>query len=628
MRRLFLLLPFCLLPFRLFSQTGDDVRKWLDRPLLDAKQPLDEVQVYTASRVPVAPAFSSALEWDRYAGDIRRQMLDKVVFRGEARRWRKAEGKAEWLETLPGQGYRVRKFRFEVVPGLWVPGLLYEPERMTGKIPVVMNVNGHEKEGVSTPYIQTRCINLARRGMLAVNVEWLGRGQLSWEDFNHYRMNQIDLTGTSGLAVFYLEMERTLDIVLGHEHADLSRVAVTGLSGGGWQTTFISALDTRVKLSVPVAGHSSFVTRAQWPMLDMGDSEQTPTDMATVADYMHLSDMVAPHPLMFINNAKDNCCFRADYAVGPLLQSARNVYALYGAPDRLRYFINYSEGHNYDQSSREELYRFLRDQFFAGNPDYPLKEIPVDSEIRTAAQLASPLPENNATFHALAMQLARDLPRGEGTRDELAGVVRAQRLAMDAREVARETTEGTGVTWWRFRLGGSWTVPGVEAGGSGARETVILVGDEGRQALAARAAALLSGGKRVLAIDPFYVGESRIAQRDALFAMQIAALGERPLGLQASQIAAIASWLKGRGMRVTLESHGRRAGLMGIVAAALEPSIEGAALYDSLRSLKQILEEDLTAEKWPEFFCFGLLEKFDIPRIAALGNNVELREGK
>ncbi len=245
---------------------------------------------------------------------------------------------------------------------------------------------------------------------------------------------------------------------------------------------------------------------------------------------------------------------------------------------------------------------------------------------RTAARLASPLPENNATFHALATKLARDLPRGEGTRDDLARVVRIQQLSMDAREVGRETSGGMEVAWWRFRLGGSWTVPGVETGPAGARDIVILLGDNGRASLADRAAALANGGKRVLAVDPFYVGESRITQRDALFAMQIAALGERPLGLQASQITAIARWLKGRGMRVTLESHGRRTSLMSVVAAALEPSVQGATLHDSLRSLKQILQEDLTAEKWPEFFCFGLLEKFDIPQIAALGNHVGLRE--
>jgi cephalosporin-C deacetylase-like acetyl esterase len=41
-------------------------------------------------------------------------------------------------------------------------------------------------------------------------------------------------------------MARALDILLHHDHADPERVAVAGLSGGGWQTIFFSALDTRV----------------------------------------------------------------------------------------------------------------------------------------------------------------------------------------------------------------------------------------------------------------------------------------------------------------------------------------------------------------------------------------------
>jgi hypothetical protein len=40
-----------------------------------------------------------------------------------------------------------------------------------------------------------RCINLAKRGILALNFEWYGMGQLRTDNFYHYRMNQIDLTG-------------------------------------------------------------------------------------------------------------------------------------------------------------------------------------------------------------------------------------------------------------------------------------------------------------------------------------------------------------------------------------------------------------------------------------------------
>ena len=44
----------------------------------------------------------------------------------------------------------------------------------------------------------------------------------------------------------------------------------------------------------PVAGYSSYRTHARFPT-DLGDSEQTPNDLATVADYAHLTAMLAGH---------------------------------------------------------------------------------------------------------------------------------------------------------------------------------------------------------------------------------------------------------------------------------------------------------------------------------------------
>ena len=58
-------------------------------------------------------------------------------------------------------------------------------------------------------------------------------------------------------------MTRGLDLLLAYPNADPKRVAVSGLSGGGWQTIFVSGLDPRVTLSNPVAGYSSFRTRIQ-----------------------------------------------------------------------------------------------------------------------------------------------------------------------------------------------------------------------------------------------------------------------------------------------------------------------------------------------------------------------------
>ena len=45
---------------------------------------------------------------------------------------------------------------------------------LAGKVPVILNVNGHDRNGKAAPYKQIRCINMAKRGMLALNLEWFG----------------------------------------------------------------------------------------------------------------------------------------------------------------------------------------------------------------------------------------------------------------------------------------------------------------------------------------------------------------------------------------------------------------------------------------------------------------------
>src|SRR5262249_27080245 len=154
--------------------------------------------------------------------------------------------------------------------------------------------------------------------------------------------------GTSGLAPFYLSMSRGLDLLLSLPNADPARVAVSGLSGGGWQTIVISSLDTRVTLSNPVAGYSSFRTRVRH-LNDLGDSEQTPCDLATVADYTHLTAMRAPRPTLLTFNSKDNCCFESGYALPPLMDAATPVFKLFDREKALRSHVNDDPGtHNYE----------------------------------------------------------------------------------------------------------------------------------------------------------------------------------------------------------------------------------------------------------------------------------------
>ncbi len=652
---------------RLPVAAQEDLQPLLEREIIGSALPLAEVQRFCESRVPQMPKIETAEQWQAEAGRLREAVLKQIVYRGKAAGWRDAKTKVEWLQTIDGgPGYHIKKLRYEALPGMWIPALLYEPDKLDGKVPAILNVNGHTGLGKQYPPKQIRCINQAKRGMLALNVEWVGMGQLRGDGYTHYRMNQLDLCGTSGLAPFYLCMKRGLDVLLGLENADPERIAVTGLSGGGWQTIVISSLDTRVKLANPVAGYSSFRTRARH-FKDLGDSEQTPNDLATVVDYTHLTAMMAPRPTLLTFNSKDNCCFESGYALKPLVDAAQPMFDLSNKSDALRCHVNEDPGtHNYEVDNRQAFYRMLGDFFCAGDKDFDWREIPSDDEVKSQDELDVELPENNEDFHTLALGLSQRLPRQlalpktkedavkwqRTKRNHLREIVRAKQYRVAAIESGREekgattATSGVGVqasacpsqpngctpadtpsqlrytaTFWRLLIGKDWTVPAVELVHGDPEKTAIVVADGGRKSVAGDVARLLESGHRVIAFDPFYFGECKITQRDFLFGLLVAAVGERPLGIQASQVAAVARWAAGRHKDnpVTVFAVGPRSSTFALVAAALEQkAIARVELYGALGSLKEVIEQNWGVNQKPELFCFGLLEAFDIKQITAL----------
>ncbi|MGI8673236.1 MAG: hypothetical protein ACR2LU_11605, partial [Luteitalea sp.] len=165
-----------------------------------------------------------------------------------------------------------------------------------------------------------------------------------------------------------------------------------------------------------------------------------------------------------------------------------------------------------------------------------------------------------------------------------------------------------------------WTVPAVEFTPGAPRGTTMLLADGGRAGAGADASRLLGAQQRVVALDPFYFGESSLGPRDFLFGLLVASLGERPLGIEAGQVAASARWLATRhGAPVAIVARGPRTSLIALVAAALEPeAISGVEVHDSWRSLREVLTRNISAQQMPEMFTFGLLEAFDVPQIERL----------
>src|SRR5207247_8497705 len=120
----------CLTALLIAAEKGD-LQAVLLRSIIGPRLATNEMLDYIESRVITMPHFQTVDQWEQYANELRKNMIKHVIFRGEAAAWRDAKTRVEWLETVPGgPGYRIKKLRYEAVPGLWIPALLYEPENL------------------------------------------------------------------------------------------------------------------------------------------------------------------------------------------------------------------------------------------------------------------------------------------------------------------------------------------------------------------------------------------------------------------------------------------------------------------------------------------------------------------
>lgn len=153
-------------------------------------------------------------------------------------------------------GYTVQNIAIETLPGLYVSGSLYRPAKANGKLPVVLNPDGHFAKGRYREDCQYRCAVLAKMGAMAFSYDlfgWDGESLLQIESKDHRR--------SLVQSIQALHAIRILDYLLSLKDADANRVAITGASGGGSQTMLMGAIDDRIKLTIPVAMLSSYHSR-------------------------------------------------------------------------------------------------------------------------------------------------------------------------------------------------------------------------------------------------------------------------------------------------------------------------------------------------------------------------------
>ena len=655
-------------PHLLANDNSDQIGTVLKQPIQTEDVVEFQLRRYLMKRVPALPAPKTAEEWTAREKQLRKHILDHVIFHGWPKEWVNAPPKFEDAGTIESRkGYRIRKLRYEIVPGFWSSTLLYEPAKVVGKIPATINLNGHDPRGKAAEYKQKRCINNALQGMYALSLEWLNLGELAKPENDHWFGAHLNLVGASATGLFYLNMRKGLDYLSQHPNVDQGRIGVTGLSGGAWQTIMLSALDERVAAAVPVAGYFSF-TSAIERNSDVGDMEYHPPDLFVDCDYSTLTAMRAPRPTLLIYGAKDEYGLRAPMQKPHLYDEIKPFFKLYGKEDAFAFYSHTEPGtHNYQLDNRQQSYAFFTKHF---NMPVVKQEIVVDEEVRSLEELSAGLPKDNLTIVGLARKIAaenkrRPIPADMSSRAEWS---RAARATLS--KVVRYNPVGVKHVWpvsstldqgiesqsYRFEFSNELCATGVLLKATKTSEDAsirILLADSGIASLHSEVLSHVKAGAQVLAVNLVFTGDAspdtpeerwsiptlytkvyslpdrlpnvekwlRSRPPSALYGLLLAASGEQPIGMQAAQLIGVTRWLQetNRSSRTFLESKGIRSQVTALVASALEPkSYHELRVREGMKSFGYLLDKAVRYQDAPDLFCLDLYKEFDIDSLASL----------
>jgi len=253
--------------------------------------------------------------------------------------------------TVDHNEFTVENIHFQSRPGLYVTGNLYIPKNFEKPVPAILYVCGHgpvKKDGISYGNkvgYQHHAAWFARHGYVCLVIDSLQLGEI--EAIHHgtyrYKMWWWNSRGYSPAGVEAWNCIRALDYLETRKEVDKDRFGVTGRSGGGAYSWWISAIDERIKAAVPVAG----ITDLQNHVVD-GCVEGHCDCMYIVNtyrwDYPLVAALVAPRPLLISNTDKDSI-FPLD-GVSRTHEKVRRIYKLYDAEKNLG--LNITEGPHED----------------------------------------------------------------------------------------------------------------------------------------------------------------------------------------------------------------------------------------------------------------------------------------
>ena len=274
---------------------------------------------------------------------------------------------ARVTRTVERDGYRIENVIFESRPGFPVTANLYVPTGREGRMPGVVGTCGHSANGKAAEPYQQFAQGLARIGMVCLIYDPIGQGerlQYVTEKLTSKKGagvrehlhggNQQFLVGEFLGSWHAWDGIRALDYLLTRPEVDPNHVGVTGNSGGGTMTTWLTGVESRWTMSAP----SCFVTTFRRNLENElpADTEQCPPRAIGLGlDHADFLAALAPRPVIILAKERDYFDVRG---AEEAYERLRRLYSLLGAEQNIALFVG-PTGHGYSLENREAMYSWF-----------------------------------------------------------------------------------------------------------------------------------------------------------------------------------------------------------------------------------------------------------------------------
>lgn len=175
-------------------------------------------------------------------------------------------------------------------------------------------------------------------------------------DVLYYGVRELNWAGTTWAGVNYGDDSRCVDYLLSRKEVDPERIGCTGLSGGGWRTNIMAALEPRIKAAVSVGWMTTGDTQQPY---NLAGAIGTFCLLPGVWDRIDIPDLIAmaaPKFVMVVSGTKD--LLFPPLGQNEAAQQIADAYSWAGHANRFRNYAPDKE-HCYDAEVQAEALLWL-----------------------------------------------------------------------------------------------------------------------------------------------------------------------------------------------------------------------------------------------------------------------------